>query len=87
MTPKAMLETTSTVISLHVPQQEQVSLNKTLPRKSFLPEPQNDPFLMVKRSGAISKCCGCKESLNEVVIGRIEIDFFSKVDAMKQIKY
>ena len=59
MTPTAMLETTSTVISLNVPQQEQVSLNKTLPRKPFLPEPQNDPYLMVKRSGAIRKCRGC----------------------------
>ena len=42
---------------------------------------------MVKRSGAISKYRGCKESLNEVVMGRIEIDFFPKVDPMKQIKY
>ena len=42
---------------------------------------------MIKRSGAISKCRGCKESLNEVVMGRIKIDFFPKVDPMKQIKY
>ena len=26
-------------------------------------------------------------SLNEVVMGRIETDFFPKVDLMKQIKY
>ena len=64
-----------------------MSLTETLPRKPFLPEPQNDPYWMVKRSGAISKCRGCKESLNEVVMGRIEIDFFPKVDPMKQIKY
>ena len=87
MTPKAMLETTSTVTSLYVPQQKQVSLTGTLPRKPFLPEPQNDPYGMVKRSGAIRKCRGCKESLNELVMGRIGIDFFPKVDPTKQIKY
>ena len=44
MTPKTMLETTSTVTSSHIPQQAQVSLTETLPRKPFLPEPQNDPW-------------------------------------------
>ena len=82
-----MLETTSIVTSVHVPQQKQMSLSETLPRKPFLPEPQNDPYWMVKRSGAISKCRGCKESLNEVAMGRIEIDSFPKVDPMKQITY
>ena len=85
MTPKVMLETTSTVTNLHIPQQKQVSLTETLPRKSFLPEPQNDPYWMVKCSRTISKCRRCKESLNEVVMGRIEIDFFPKVDPMKQL--
>ena len=33
---------------------------------------------MVKRFRAISKCRGCKKSLNEVVMGKIEIVFFSK---------
>ena len=42
---------------------------------------------MVKRSGGISKCRGFKESLNEIVISRIEIVFFPKVDPMKQYKY
>ena len=51
MTPKAKLETTSTVTSLHVPQKKQVFLTKTLPRKPFLPEPQNDPYWIIKRSG------------------------------------
>ena len=87
MTPEARLETTSTVTILHVPQQKQVSLTETLPRKPFPPDPQNDPYWMVKRSGAISKCCGCKDSLNKVVMGGIEIDVFPKVDPMKQIKY
>ena len=64
-----------------------MSLSETLPRKPFLPEPQNDPYWMVKRSEAISKCRGCKESLNEVAMGRIEIDSFPKVDPMKQITY
>ena len=38
-----MFETTSTVTSLHIPQQKQVFLIETLPKKPFLPEPQNDP--------------------------------------------
>ena len=68
----------TTVTSLHVPQQKQVSLTEALPRKPFLQEPQNDPYWMVKRSGAISKYRGCKDSLNEVVMGRTEIVFFAK---------
>ena len=64
-----------------------MSITETLPRKPFLPEPQNDPYWMVKLSGAISKCRGCKECLNEVVMGRIEIDYFPNEDPMKQIKY
>ena len=87
MALKAMLETTSTVASLLVSQQKQVFLTKTLPRKSFLLEAQIDPCWMVKRSGAISKCRECKERLNEVVMGRIETDFFPKVDPMTEIKY
>ena len=78
--------TLTSVTSLHFPQQKQVSITETLPRKPFLQEPQNDPYWMVKRSGAISKCRGCKDSLNEVVMGRIEIGFFPKADPMKQIK-
>ena len=78
ITPKVILEITPTVTSLHVPQQKQVSLTETLSRKPFLPKPQNDLYWMIKCSGAISKCCGCKESLNEVEMGRIQIDFFPK---------
>ena len=44
MTAKVILETTSTVTSLHVSQQKQASLTETLPRKPFLAEPQNDSF-------------------------------------------
>ena len=51
MTPEAMVETASTVTSLHIPQQKQVSLTETLPRKPFLSHSQNDPYWMVKRSG------------------------------------
>ena len=87
MTPKAMLKTISSVTSLYVPQQKQVSLTRYLPRKPFLPEPQNVPYGMVKRSGAIRKCRGHKEGLNEVVMGRIEIDLFPKADPTKQSKY
>ena len=76
MAPKAMLKITSTEVSLDVPQQKQVFLTKTLPRKPFLLEPQNDLYWMVNRSRAISKFHGCKESLDEVVMSRVEIDFF-----------
>ena len=62
ITPKVILEITPTVTSLHVPQQKQVSLTETLSRKPFLPKPQNDLYWMIKCSGAISKCCGCKET-------------------------
>ena len=37
--------------------------------------------------GTLSKSRGCKESLNEVVMTRIEIDFCPKVNPMKQSKY
>ena len=76
MAPKAMFKITSTEVSLDVPQQKQVFLTKTLPRKPFLLEPQNDLYWMVNRSRAISKFHGCKESLDEVVMSRVEIDFF-----------
>ena len=67
------------VSRLHVSKQKKVALTETLSGKSFFPEPQNDP-------GVISKCRGYKESLNEVVIGWVEIDFVLKVDPMKQYK-
>ena len=64
-----------------------MSLTETLSETLFLPEPQKDSHSMLKCSGGTSKSHGCKESFNEVVIGRIEIDFFPKVDAMKQYRY
>ena len=48
-----MLGTTSTVTSLHVSQQKQVSLTETLPRKPFLPEPQNDPYWILQPVNAV----------------------------------
>ena len=79
MKPKTLLETTSPVTSLYVPQKKRVSSTENLPRKSSLLERQNDLYWIVKRwSGAISKYHGFKKSLNELVMGRIEIDFFPK---------
>ena len=85
--PKRMIKNPSTVTSFHVLQLKQVYLTETLPRKTQLPKPQNEPYWIVKRSGEINKYFGCKESLNEVLMGRIETEFFIKVDTMKQIKY
>ena len=76
---KAMLETTSTVTNLDVPQQKQVSLTEILPRELFLLEPKSDPYWILKHSRAVSNSRGCKESLNEVVMG--------KINPMKQMKY
>ena len=42
---------------------------------------------MVKGSRAFTECRGYKESLNEVVMPRIQINFFPKVDPVKQTKY
>lgn len=76
--PKQMLKNPSTVTSFHVLQLKQVYLTETLPRKTYRPQPQNDPYWIVKRSGEINECFGCKESLNEVLMGRTEIEFFYK---------
>ena len=41
----------------------------------------------MKKSGNISKCRGCKEVLGEIILGRLELDFFSKVDHVKKTKH
>ena len=51
-----------------------------MPTKPSLPEPQNDPYWILKRSGHIKKCHGCEEEVGENVTGRWEVDYYTKVD-------
>ena len=71
----AILQSTSTLTRMAVPPQENVPLNQSLPAKPFMPEPQNDPYWLLKRTGNISKCHGCRSDLDNYVLGRIECDF------------
>ena len=36
---------------------------------------------------SILKCRGCKEDLGQIIMGRLEFDFFPKVDHDKETKY
>ena len=88
MTLKALSETTSTSQNnIIVYPQKNVKLTSLLPQKPVLPEPQNDPYGLMKKSGNISKCRVCKEELGEIILGRLELDFFPKVDQVKETKH
>ena len=41
----------------------------------------------MKKSGNISKCRSCKEELGAIILGRLELDFFPKVDHVKETKH
>ena len=41
----------------------------------------------MKNSGSISKFRDCKEELREVILGRLELDFFPEVDHVKETKH
>ena len=41
----------------------------------------------MKKLGNISKCRGCKEVLGEFVLGQLELNFFPKVDHVKETKH
>ena len=69
-----------------VPPQENVPLKQSLLAKPFMLEPQNDPYWLLKRTGNISKCHGCKSNLDNYVLGRIECDFFPLIQKEKDIK-
>ena len=88
LTLKALLETTSTPKNnIIVYPQKHVKLTLSLPQKSVLPEPQNNPYWLMKKSGNILKCRGCKEVLGEIILGRLELDFFLEVDHVKETKH
>ena len=69
-----------------VPPQENVPLNQSLLAKPFMAEPQNDPYLLLKRTGNISKCRGCKSDLDNFVLDCIECDFFPLIQKEKNIQ-
>ena len=77
---------TSTLTQMAVPPQENVPLNQSLPAKPFMPEPQNDPYLLLKRTGNILKYHGCNSDLDNYVLGRIECDFFPLIQKGKSIR-
>ena len=58
-----------------------------MPPKPVLPQPQNEPYWLMKKSGSISKCRGCKEELGEIILDILELDFFPKVDHVKENKH
>ena len=73
---KALLVTTSTPKNdVIVYPQKDVNLVSLSPQKPVLPEPKNDPYWLMKKSGAISKFRGCKAELGEIILGRLELDF------------
>ena len=37
--------------------------------------------------GNISKCRGCKEELGEIILDRLELEFFPQVDHVKEKKH
>ena len=86
LTNRAILQSTSTLTRMAVPPQENVPLDQSLPAKPFMPEPQNDPYWLLKRTGNISKCHACRSDLDNYVLGRIECDFFPLIQKEKNIK-
>ena len=69
-----------------LPHQENVPLNQSFPVKLFMIEPQDNFYWLLKRTGNISKCHGCKSNLNNYVLGHIECDFFSLIQKEKKFK-
>ena len=87
LTNRAILQSTSTLTRMAIPPQENVPLNQSLPAKPFMPEPQNDPYWLLKRTVNLSKCHGYKSDLDNYVLGRIECDFFPSIQKEKNIKF
>ena len=78
LTLKAMLEITPTLqnnVIVYPP--KHVKVTSSLSQKSVLPKPENDPYWLIEKSGNISKCRSYKGELGEIILGRLELDFFS----------
>ena len=50
ITNPVILPSTSTLTRMAVPRQKNVPLNQSLPAKPLIPEPQNDPYWLLKGS-------------------------------------
>ena len=87
LTTRALLQSSSNITKFRAPAQPQVKLSDVMPTKPSLPEPQNDPYWILKKSGHIKKCHGCEEEVGENVIGRWEVDYYPKVDKQSCTKY
>ena len=49
-----------------------------------MPDPQNDPYWLLKRTGNKLKYHECKSNLDNYVSGRIECDFFPLIQKNKK---
>ena len=79
LTLKALLETMSTPTNnVIVYPQKHVKLTSSLSQKPELTESQNDSYWLMLKSGNISKYRGCQKDLGEIILGRLEFDFFPK---------
>ena len=88
LTPKALLRSTSTVGYMQIPNQPKTPLNKKMTAKPPMPEPQDDPYWIIGKTGNISKCYGCSEELKDgIVLGRMEFDYFPLVKKESKYKY
>ena len=66
-----------------------IAATKAMTLRPALPEPQNDPYWLVKKEGNISTCNGCfQKTLGVDVIARVELDYSVKSfdDGSKQWK-
>ena len=53
-----------------------------------MPEPQDDPYWIIGKTGNIPKCYGCNEELKDgIVLGRTEFDYFPLVKKESNFKY
>ena len=48
---------------------------------------QSDPYWLENKSATIAKCRGSKEDLGVIILGRLELDYFRKVDHVKETKH
>ena len=78
--------------SLHIEEQPVVALGRRqLDPMPPLPEPQNQPYQLLKRRGNIAKCNGCGKLFDKdrevYVFGRPEFEWYQKVDAINHVKF
>ena len=82
---RALLETTSTPKNnITVYLQKHAMVTSSLPQKPVLPEPQNNPYWLMKRQGSISKCRGYKKELGEIILAVLDLDCFLKQIMLKK---